>query len=55
MLAFAQGGMMVPEKIKRIFYGQGQDDVMEMPNLIDIQLASYERCLLYTSPSPRDS
>jgi DNA-directed RNA polymerase subunit beta len=36
---------MVPEKIKRIYYGQGQDDVMEMPNLIDIQLASYERFL----------
>jgi DNA-directed RNA polymerase subunit beta len=36
---------MVPKKIKRIYYGQGQDDVMEMPNLIDIQLASYERFL----------
>ena len=31
---------MVPDKIKRIYYGQGQDDVMEMPHLIDIQLAS---------------
>ena len=36
---------MVPEKIKRLYYGEGTDDVMEMPNLIDIQLASYERFL----------
>ena len=36
---------MVPEKIKRSYYGQGSDDVMEMPNLIDIQLASFERFL----------
>ncbi len=31
--------------IKRIYYGQGTGDVMEMPNLIDIQLSSYERFL----------
>ena len=36
---------MVPETIKRIYYGQGSDDVMDMPNLIDIQLASFERFL----------
>jgi hypothetical protein len=36
---------MVPEKISRVYYGEGTDDVMEMPNLIDIQLASCERFL----------
>ena len=25
---------MVPKTIKRIYYGNGSDDVMEMPNLI---------------------
>ena len=30
---------------ERIFFGQGNEDVIEMPNLIDIQLGSYERFL----------
>ena len=33
------------KKIKRILFGRGYDDVMEIPNLVDIQLASYERFL----------
>ena len=33
------------KKIKRILFGRGFDDVMEIPNLVDIQLASYERFL----------
>src|SRR5512137_766484 len=31
------------KKIKRILFGRGYEDVMEIPNLVDIQLASYER------------
>jgi DNA-directed RNA polymerase subunit beta len=30
---------------KRILFGRGGEDVMEIPNLIDIQIASYERFL----------
>ena len=33
------------KKIKRILFGRGYDDVMEIPNLVDIQLSSYERFL----------
>ena len=33
------------KKIKRILFGRGFDDVMEIPNLVDIQLSSYERFL----------
>ena len=33
------------KKIKRILFGRGYEDVMEIPNLVDIQLASYERFL----------
>jgi DNA-directed RNA polymerase subunit beta len=36
---------MVLEKTKRVYIGQGAEEVMEMPNLIDIQLASFERFL----------
>jgi DNA-directed RNA polymerase subunit beta len=36
---------MVLEKTRRVYIGQGTDEVMEMPNLIDIQLASFERFL----------
>jgi len=36
---------MVPEMIKRIYIGQGSEDAMEMPSLIDIQLSSFERFL----------
>ncbi len=32
-------------KIKRITFGRGYEDVMEIPNLVDIQLSSYERFL----------
>ncbi|MCX7032043.1 MAG: DNA-directed RNA polymerase subunit beta, partial [Spirochaetes bacterium] len=33
------------KKTTRILFGRGGEDVMEIPNLIDIQLASYERFL----------
>ena len=33
------------KKIKRTYYGKEFEDVMEVPNLIDIQLSSYERFL----------
>jgi DNA-directed RNA polymerase subunit beta len=33
------------KKISRIAFGRGYEDVMEIPNLIDIQLSSYERFL----------
>ena len=33
------------KKIKRILFGKGYEDVMEIPNLVDIQLSSYERFL----------
>ena len=33
------------KKIKRIIFGRGYEDVMEIPNLVDIQLSSYERFL----------
>jgi DNA-directed RNA polymerase subunit beta len=33
------------KKISRIVFGRGYEDVMEIPNLIDIQLFSYERFL----------
>jgi DNA-directed RNA polymerase subunit beta len=33
------------KKHTRILFGRGGEDVMEIPNLIDIQLASYERFL----------
>ncbi len=33
------------KKIKRILFGRGYEDVMEIPNLVDIQLSSYERFL----------
>lgn len=33
------------KKIKRTYYGTEFEDVMEVPNLIDIQLSSYERFL----------
>ncbi len=36
---------MVPEMIKRIYIGQGSEEAMEMPSLIDIQLSSFERFL----------
>ena len=36
---------MVPEMIKRVYIGQGVDEAMEMPSLIDIQLSSFERFL----------
>ncbi len=36
---------MQVDKVNRIYLGSGYDDVMEMPNLIDIQLSSYERFL----------
>ena len=36
---------MLLEKINRKYFGRGYDDVMEMPNLIDIQALSYERFL----------
>jgi DNA-directed RNA polymerase subunit beta len=39
------GGHMVPEMIKRVYIGQGVDEAMEMPSLIDIQLSSFERFL----------
>ena len=32
-------------KVKRTLFGRGFDDVMEIPNLVDIQLSSYERFL----------
>ena len=31
--------------IKRVYFGKPYDEVMEIPNLIDIQLSSYERFL----------
>jgi DNA-directed RNA polymerase beta subunit len=43
-----QGDRMILDKtrkIKRITYGKGFEDVMEIPNLVDIQLSSYERFL----------
>jgi len=36
---------MVPESILRIYIGQGSEEAMAMPNLIDIQLSSFERFL----------
>jgi DNA-directed RNA polymerase subunit beta len=36
---------MVPEMIKRVYIGQGVEEAMEMPSLIDIQLSSFERFL----------
>ena len=36
---------MVPEMIKRVYIGQGMEEAMEMPSLIDIQLSSFERFL----------
>jgi DNA-directed RNA polymerase subunit beta len=36
---------MVPEMIKREYIGQGVEEAMEMPSLIDIQLSSFERFL----------
>ncbi len=36
---------MVPEIIKRVYIGQGVEEAMEMPSLIDIQLSSFERFL----------
>jgi len=36
---------MLPEKIERQYFGKATDEVMEMPNLIDIQYSSYERFL----------
>ena len=32
-------------RIARTFLGRGRDDVIAMPNLVDIQLSSYERFL----------
>ena len=32
-------------KVPRQFMGRGSDDVMAMPNLVDIQILSYERLL----------
>jgi DNA-directed RNA polymerase subunit beta len=32
-------------EIKRVFVGQGSNEVMELPDLVDIQLSSYERFL----------
>jgi len=36
---------MVPEMIKRVHIGQGAEEAMQMPSLIDIQLLSFERFL----------
>jgi DNA-directed RNA polymerase subunit beta len=36
---------MIPEMIKRVYIGQGVEEAMEMPSLIDIQLSSFERFL----------
>ncbi len=33
------------KKIERVYYGQPYEEVMEIPNLVDIQLSSYERFL----------
>jgi len=33
------------DSISRVFLGRGHDEVIEMPNLVDIQLSSYERFL----------
>ena len=33
------------KKIKRTLFSRGYADVMEVPNLVDIQIASYERFL----------
>ncbi len=33
------------KKIKRVYFGKPYEEVMEIPNLIDIQLSSYERFL----------
>jgi len=36
---------MISEKINRIYFGTGSEEVMEIPSLIEIQLSSYERFL----------
>lgn len=36
---------MISEKKNRIYFGMGSQEVMEIPNLIEIQLSSYEKFL----------